>query len=39
MAATVLTYEQDCRVMVIQSLKSEKIQEEDGLAIFKPGLW
>ena len=25
--------------MSVQSLKSEKIQEEDRLAIFKPGLW
>ena len=25
--------------MVIQSWKSEKIQEEDRLAIFKPDLW
>ena len=25
--------------MVIQSSKSEKLQEKDRLAIFKPGLW
>ena len=25
--------------MAIQSLKSEKTQKEDCLAIFKPGLW
>ena len=25
--------------MVIQSLKREKLQEEDCLAIFKPDLW
>ena len=25
--------------MAIQSSKSEKIQEEDHLAIFKPSLW
>ena len=25
--------------MAIQSSKSEKLQEEDRLAIFKPGLW
>ena len=25
--------------MVIQSLKREKLQEEDCVAIFKPGLW
>ena len=25
--------------MVIQSSKREKVQEDDCLAIFKPGLW
>ena len=40
MAASVLTYEHlDRRVMAILSSKLEKDEEDDRLAIFKPGLW